>query len=251
MKRCNRIATVVFAGIAINWLASAVLADLITTAGVTFTGSATGGLSGSVTFKDLGNGSLQVTLANTDTTHTSISNGQMLEAVFFDLSPNTQLDPNPADGSSVVLGPSSSFVPPSTPASDLPNGWGYYYSTSSLGSGVTEHQGITAAGYSIGGGHANFGDGSPLQGAAFGIVGPSYSSGGTTPLVKGSVVFTLPGLAANTSVSNIRLQWGTGLDEPSGMGTASVPEPTRLVALFSLCGIGLVGLVWRRRWQPA
>jgi hypothetical protein len=40
---------------------------------------------------------------------------------------------------------------------------------------------------------------------------------------------------------------GTGLGSMSGVQSQPLPEPPRIVGLLSMAGMGLIGVVWRRR----
>jgi hypothetical protein len=145
------------------------------------------------------------------------------------------------------------------------DGWGYYAdSASPILSGFTAHEEISSAGFG-GSNTANFpGEtGITLDGYAWGIVGSGYTAGNKidgdangAPVLQTSGTFTLSGMGSLTAadVKNVTFLWGT-LPDASGSGAPSVtppvPEPSRVVALCSLCGIGLVGLVLRRKSQAA
>jgi hypothetical protein len=257
MKRWNGFAAVVGAAVALSWGATRSEADPLP---ATFTGSS-GTLSASATFTPYGSGDLSVTLANTDA-KTSIDNGQVLFAVFFDLTGNTVLNPL----SATVPAGSSVLDQASDDTTVVGQHWNYTTSTSGLTNGsihLTEHQVIRGVGFSFTntqnpdtGDSGNFASpGIKLDGGSWGIVGPHYSTGdGKPPEVKSSIVFDLSGLPTGAQVSNVRFQWGTGLDESSSVGTNNgpndtppVPEPTGVAALLGLGSMGLIGLTWRRR----
>jgi hypothetical protein len=79
---------------------------------------------------------------------------------------------------------------------------------------------------------------------------PSIS--GHDPSVIGSAtfVFSIKGIAANSTISDVTFQFGTGpsdvTGQPGGGHVASTPEPASLT-LLGVGVLGVVGYSWRRR----
>ena len=201
---------------------------------VSFSGSS-GNLSANALFSLSGN-TLTVTLTNTSSADVLVPT-DVLTAVWFNTS--SALTPVSAslNGSSVFYGSISNDG----------DGWGYY---SGLGGGAHgKNNGITASGFGIGGGHANFGNGSALQGVDYGLLSAGDKSatgnGGVTghgPLIKNSSLFTLtvaPGFSLAQLGNNVVFQYGTSLTETSYNGyLQQIPEP----ATLSVLGTALVTL---------
>lgn len=212
------------------------------------------------TFTDSTGTYLKVTLTNTYATRydagtSKIVPSDVLTALFFDVFGNPQLtlvsalvvDPNRILNPDT--GPGDAEAPPT---GDITGGWQYKYSASgSLDPDLTQRQGLGTAGF-------NVFKGKEVGDVNFGIVNPGYVNGDgnmpiyTNRMIRNAVVFTLTGISSlfnpKTNISNVRFQYGTGLDEPSFAGeqhpTSGTPEPSTFV-LSSLALIGLV--VWRRR----
>jgi len=231
-------------------------------------------LSASAQFQVVGT-NLVVTLTNTsllDVDHQS----QGLTAVFFDLTGNPSLG-----SGSAVLAPGSSVINPSPTYADgsTPNpnngtdpggvvGGEWAFSGPPLGGGLSQDYGISSSGLTGAFGSPTF-PGNDLY-APLSVDGIQYaitSAGDNpttgnktmreTPLIQNSVVFTLTGISPSfdpfASVSNVRFQYGTGLNESHFNGTGipvvtPVPEPsTFLGALSGLIPLGLVALRRHRR----
>lgn len=196
-----------------------------------FTGSS-GDLSASALFSLSGN-TLTVTLTNTSLADVMVPT-DVLTAVWFNTT--STLTPGSAslNGSSVYYGSISNDG----------DGWGYYSGLGGAAHG--KNNGITAAGFSIGGGHANFGNGSALQGLDYGLLsaGDNSATGnmgvtGGGPLIKNSSKFTLtvvPGFSLTELGNSVVFQYGTELTETSYNGYMQpIPEP----ATLSVLGAGL------------
>ena len=224
-------------------------------AAVVFTGSS-GNLAASVTF-DIVGGNLQVVLINTSTADTN-GNGEVLQAVFFDIAGNPTLTYADAD-----LTAGSGFIHTATLAgsgSDIGAEWAYGRDTGGLGS-LTQVYGLSSAGYGI------FGPGDVLGGAAhpdrggattppdggdFGLVSAGWVAAGDAngfinngPHIQNSATFVLTGFNGSlSSISNIRFQYGTALTETSIPGVPPVPEPATWAMM--LLGFGGIGMTMRR-----
>jgi hypothetical protein len=233
-----------------------------------------GDLAATASFAKSGN-NLIVTLTNTSTVDVGNA-AELLTAIFFDLAGNPTLTPVSAvlNTGSVVVDVGVGVGGPTDPDPDGVGGeWGYRRSTSALdsGNGVTQLQGISSAGFNVFGGGDVFPgadlDGPPSgspNGAQYGLLSAgdnimtgngSLNSSNNQYFIKNSVVFTLSGLSdtfdVDTDISNIRFQYGTGLNEPSFGGTPTPPPvPTPEPAVLTLVGLGAAGLAgaaWRKR----
>jgi hypothetical protein len=120
-----------------------------------------------------------------------------------------------------------------------------------------------------------FGSNNPPDGSAYGIIPANVSPGNifdpesTTDFGNGpsgrayvqySATITLKNFTGSLSdISNATFFYGTGSEDLTtfsgspgpGPGGQSVPEPSKLVAIFGLASMGLIGLAWRRRKQAA
>ncbi|WP_155121167.1 XDD4 family exosortase-dependent surface protein [Bryobacter aggregatus] len=225
---------------------------------ITFTGTGTGSSSGlplsaSLTFEQVAS-QLLVTLTNNNPVKVP---SDILIAVFFDIQPSlfSGATLNPAFiYQSAVTAPGScltgSTCPP--PVDVKSNGeWQFKATAAGLnpgGSGVNQVNqqfGLSTAGLGIfstpGGQQFNYG-------LANGLAAGSNPTVNGATLINNSllVTFALPvgfDLATST-ISNIRFQYGTSLDEGSFYGTPSVPEPSTTVLLSS--GVLLVSLLRSR-----
>ena len=209
----------------------------------TYTGSS-GNLSAGATFSLTGN-TLTVTLTNTSNADVLVPT-DVLTAVWFNVT--SALTPGSAglNGSSVYYGSISNDG----------NGWGYYSGLNGGAHGMND--GITSAGFSIGGGHANFGNGSALQGLDYGLLSHGDNSGtgntgvtGHGPLAKNCGVFTLTvanGFNLSQLGNYVIFQYGTSLSDGSFSGfVRQVPEPSALTMLFS--GLVSGGVLLRRKMK--
>jgi hypothetical protein len=205
-------------------------------AALTFTGSS-GTFAATATFDVVG-GNLQITLANTSLADVTAptAGGGILTALFFDLAPTTTLTPVSATlgaGSTVFFGLSN--------GGNVGGEWAY-------GGGLSGAPGNAGLGVSSSGfglfGQANF-NGQNLQGPAcvdglqYGITSAGDNTGtgnaavtGNFALIKNSVVFTLSGDPAFTTIddytiSHVSFQYGTALSDAH---VPAVPEPTTMIA---------------------
>lgn len=205
-------------------------------------------------------GNLQITLNNTSLADVTspTGGGAILTSVFFDLAPTTTLTPVSAMlglGSVVHFGP---------------NGGGNVGGEWAFGSGLVGAPGNAGLSTSSTGlglfGQANF-NGPNLQGPTavdglqYGITsaGDNVLTGnaavtGGFALIQNSVVFTLSGNPAFTSInnytiSNVTFQYGTDLSEPHVTGilvNTEVPEPTTL-SIFGLLLSPLCARAFRKK----
>ena len=219
---------------------------------LTFNG-VSGTFSASATFDVVG-GKLQITLANTslaDVT-TPTGGGGILTALFFDLAPTTILTPVSAtlgSGSTVFFGPNG--------GGNVGGEWAYKRGLS--GAPGNAGLGTSSSGFGLFG-QANF-NGANLQGPTavdglqYGITsaGDNTANGnaavtGQFALIKSSVVFTLSGNPAFTTIndytiSNLSFQYGTDLLLDPNVIATPVPEPTAGVLLVA----GMLLLAAKRR----
>jgi hypothetical protein len=177
------------------------------------------------------------------------------------------------------LVPSSFVNTDSLPSSALKNdalgqNWNFVEDATKVGTVFSGfNSAIHVTGYSLNGGLGGDGNfasnGVKLDGGAgYGIDSANntdftvdgFTNSKNQPLVNNLIVFTLTtpaGFSLSGIGSTVEFAYGTNPEGVAGTGDVinteppPVPEPTRLVALSSLCGIGLIGLVWRRRSQAA
>lgn len=209
-------------------------------------------LSASASFEGSGS-NLKVTLTNTGAG--AIDPKTVLTALFWDITGNpTGLSLSSAIALKVtVQNPASTTnnVNLKDTNGAAPGGieWGFASTTAAAGLGggsspkVTQHYGLGTAGFGINPGFGLSGG----QQFNYGIIN---GYGATNPAVKGGTFvnntaeFLLAGLPVDfklSSISNVRFQYGTALNEGSFTGT-KVPTPALLPGLLAL-GAG----VWRKR----
>ena len=176
----------------------------------------------------------------------------VLTGLFFDTSPGTLTNGTASlkAGSEAINGDGS--VDSSVTNANVGNLWGYAAGVSAHGDTFA----ISATGAVNGLGHANFGDGSALQGVGGGdVIGiATAANGGVTgkgPYIDNSIVFTFT--TSNFSLSDLGpviFQYGTSLSEPYSTGTqVSVSEasmPELLAVDFGMLGV-VGGFYYQRR----
>lgn len=217
---------------------------------ITFFYSSGGTRSASATFEVVA-GNLQVTLTNTSAADALVP-ADILTAIFFDITGSPTLSRD-----SAVLGSGSSVTNGGT--TDAGGGVGGEWafadvsSFSSIVPGFASY-GIGSAGFGVFGPGDLF-PGSNLSGPIspdgiqYGITsaGDNPATGNmpllTQPLIRNAVVFTLGGVAPNfdpsLGITNLTFVYGTSLPV--------IPEPAS-VLMFG-AGLGLIGLLCRRRWR--
>jgi hypothetical protein len=230
---------------------------------ITFFGSGTNGITGSnlsasVTFDTSGT-SLLVTLTNTSVADT-LAPSDVLTGVFFNISGNPTLGRVSAvlgSGSTVLFAVSGTGT---GPGNVVGGEWAYEAGLAGAPGGAK--QGISSSGLGLFASSYNF-PGDNLQGPAdvdglqYGIVSAGYAGGGNAAvtgknaLIENSVDFTLSGLPAGFSpsdISGISFQYGTALTEPNIPGCGpNPPPPVREPGTMLLLGSGLLGLAVSRR----
>jgi hypothetical protein len=216
--------------------------SLSATAAASFGGSAvnpaTGQtLSATADFDILSGNQLKVTLSNVG--DAVLAPSDILTAVFFDLNGVGTLTPVSAvlnTGSILLNGP----APAGTTLGDY---WAYQAGLSGVPNGAT--RGIAGVGFGLFG-QGNFGANSQnVDGFDYGIIHGDGSTGNdhipTTPLENNSVVFTLSGLPANftfSDIGNVGFQYGTTLSPSEPFIPAEpVPEPSGLLAVGLLLAL--------------
>jgi hypothetical protein len=220
---------------------------------ITYSGSS-GNLAAAVTFSLTGN-NLTVTLSNTSLSDVKVPQDVLL-AVWFDATHSLSPVSASLNGSSVFYGS----------LTNVGDGWGYYSALAGGGHGM--NNGITAAGFGIGGGHSNFsGAHNSLGGLNYGLLsaGDNPATGNTGvkghgPLINDSVQFTLTaGSGFNLSElgNTVVFQYGTSLNEPSFSGTLQTsetgpPSPTPEPGTLLMVGSGMLGMagVLRCKLKP-
>ncbi|MEH1819503.1 MAG: XDD4 family exosortase-dependent surface protein [Nostoc sp.] len=128
--------------------------------------------------------------------------------------------------------------------------WGFAKTTASSGLGgtanvssnqVTQHYGIGTAGFGINPGFGLSGGQQMNYGIITGYDSANPAvSGGT--FIKNSATFTFTGLPTNfdlAKISNLRFQYGTGLDEPSTYYIAPPPPPKKVPEPGATVALGL------------
>src|SRR4051812_31691138 len=144
----------------------------------------------------------------------------ILAGIFFDLSGNpglTYVSGVTASGSCVT----GTTCPPAVDVKSISE-WRFAQSLSTPLAGITEHYGVGTAGFGIlggGGGGQQFD-----YGLVNGLINPNPAVAGGT-FIDDSVKLTFSLAPGLYTVSNVRFQYGTSLDEPSLTGRATVPEP--------------------------
>jgi hypothetical protein len=220
-------------------------------AAVTFNATNGNNLSASATF-DIVGGNLQVTLTNTSGVDVN-DPAQILHALFFDVSGNPSLTYTSAN----ICG-SCTFTAAGPTGTDVGAEWGYITNPN----GVTQHYGLSSAGYGVGsytfvsGATDQPHQGTPPAGGDYGLVSAGYTTagdnGGVTnnqPYVKNSVIFNLGAYNGSLSnISNLRFQYGTALTDTNLPGTPPVPEPATWTMM--LVGFAGIGVAMRRRRRP-
>jgi hypothetical protein len=250
--------------IAVACAAAAFLSASPASAGPIFTGT-NGELAASVQFDLLAGNILKVVLTNTSL-YDQDSNPEVLMAVFWDIAGAPALTYADADitaSSSFVH--TANLVDPSgtTNDRDVAAEWAYRQASGDLGAGdgsgyVEQSYGLSGAGYGIFGKNDTLrtthpdrgGSNMPPNGGDFGILSANYVPAGDSngfenqgPHVKGAIEFRLSGFTGSLdSISNIRFQYGTSLNEPC-INCQRVPEPGSLLLL----GIGVLATAVVRR----
>jgi hypothetical protein len=205
-----------------------------------------------------GTSTLTIVLTNTYTgSYSSLSQATTLTGFFFDVSNS----PTATSGNAALTSGSQWLGG----TSNANTGWGEAQTTASGGLGgsgapVTQHYGVLAAGFGIGGSGLSASgksfDGTQLDGVDYGLLGTGAggsvpSSDGFsqhTPYIQDSVTITLT-LDSGTwgDTSNVRFQWGTALTD----GPSATPEPNSLVLLGGLSLGGCVAFGLMRRFRKS
>lgn len=216
------------------------------------------------------NGILKLTVTN-NSTNTSVSNGGVMSAFFFDAKKGG-IDISLTNPSAAVAAGSNLFN------GSFPAGYGnlgYYWATRTVGdsplTGFYEGQknGVSSTGLSGAPGDTSLfgtphmilsGGPDPLNGVDYGIVGPGLTLAGAPtqkPLIQSSAYFefTASGLLSTDQLDFSKLRWQYGSSYSGGDGPnnggfvefSAVPVPSSVV-LFSIGAIPLlVGRVVRNR----
>jgi hypothetical protein len=229
-------------------------------AAVTFSGTGTApdgaSLAASATFDVVG-GHLIVSLTNTAPGDVN-SLPDVLHALFFDVSGNPALS---YTSGTICSGCSFTQTGVGAPTgTDIGAEWGYI--TNPVGGGLTQHYGLSSAGYGIG--SYTFAPGAVIQphkatqpdGPDYGLVTAGYSTAGDSggmgqnqPFINDGVVLDLGAFNGQlSSIGNIRFQYGTDISADTHFGS-SVPEPATWGMM--LLGFGGIGIAMRRRRKPA
>jgi hypothetical protein len=210
-------------------------------------------LEATVVFQNSGS-DLYITLTNSSSADVLVP-ADVLTAVFFDIAgPALALIPESAqldDGAVVHWGDSE-------PGGGVGAEWAYR--SALVGAPGSAAYGISAAGFGLFGPPdafpgANLDGQSGPQGLNYGLLsaGDNPSTGNTpvtggTPLIQSSVVFRLTGLPEGfdaASITNVSVQYGTSLSEPSFITPlVSAPAPGAAAVLGLALGVG--GLRRRR-----
>lgn len=205
--------------------------------------------SASATFTLLGNGNLQVTLANTSIGAAS-SASDVLTAFFFSVSPGVTLTPV-----SVLLGNGSSILNCLTcsGATNLGGEWGYAANVQGFANQAVHLVGAASHGVldvsNLFGGPNLAGTNGP-GGIDFGLVSYSTTPGAAaftgSPLVHNQVIMTFGTQAPFnlSAIGTVGFLYGYGGDGSSSYSASfDTPEPASCL----LIGAGLLGLYMRRR----
>jgi len=179
-------------------------------------------------------GSGQVTITLTDLLANPTSAGQLISGVVFDITGATGLGTVSGSGKLATIAANGSYTTP--------------VSASSLTHWADTMSGSTFTLTTLSGSQPNQM-----------IIGPDNGSGkfsnanasiiNFNPTVLGSASFTLsiPGVTSASTISNVRIEFGTGPDTVVGT-PPTVPDGGSTVALLgmALCGFGLVGRNFRK-----
>lgn len=208
-----------------------------------------GNTSASATFTLLGNGNLQVTLANTSIGAAS-SSGDVLTAFFFNVSPGVTLTPV-----SILMGNGSSILNCLTcsGATNLGGEWGYAANVQGFANQPVHLVGAASHGVldvsSLFGGPNLAGSTGP-GGIDFGLVSPNTTPGAAaftgSPLVQNQVIMTFGTQAPFnlSAIGTVGFLYGYGGYGSSAYSASfDTPEPASCL----LIGAGLLGLYIRRR----
>lgn len=228
-----RKAHLVFAGLCVAAAATSAQAAAVTFA------SSSGLLAASADFSVSGN-NLVVQLTNTSTADVT-ANSQILQAIFFKVTPTVTLTPVSAQ-----IGTGSTLIYASSqPSGGLLNDfWAYKQSGISIGGG---DRGISSVGFGLFGPPDTFNPGVNSQpgGQDYGIlsagdnIATTQGALGKNPLVKNSMVFTLSGLPTNFdlgTISNVSFQYGTAINNVNdplvpAVRTTPIPEASTAALL--------------------
>lgn len=228
--------------------------------------ASSGDLSASAQFTASGN-TLTIVLTNTSSV-TVHDNADVLTGVFFDITPAVAL-PGSATLTSGSVYAQTTNVTGFTGSTNLGNEWSFEGGSSPLHSSVTQHFGLSTVGLGI--------FDTPIDSTApnldnstdngqtdFGLVNVGFNdfdgNGGldNRVLVVNSITFTLTlqGISP-VSVTNVRFQYGTGLNEPHldapepTPDTPAVPAPAGLILLASAAPMLALRRVFRRKLSAA
>lgn len=246
----------------LKWLLVVIAIALVANvaqAAITITGSDST-RSASATF-DIVGGNLVVTLANTQSlpSSTKFVQTDVLAALFFDISGNPTLSKISAnvDTSKILLN-GTDITATETTSGDVGPEWAY---KSGALPGVTQQYGISAVGFSIFGppdtfepGNLPHSQGNGPDGIDYGLMplgttNFTHANFSTIPFIQNSVTITLNTLPVDfslESISNVRFQYGTDLEEPHFNGEP-IPEAASMVIWAILAGVVGIAIHSKRR----